>query len=227
MRPRDFEERVRTRLVEKLEKIIQRTWPDIQLLPFGSFKSNLYLPTADMDLVCCSRRFLRNGIPALDQKKRLFSLRAFLLRNDVAYENKIEVVTKAKVPLIKFTDSVTGLKIDISFEKIDGLKGIQTFLDWKEKYPAMPDLVCIVKQFLSMRGLNEPVNGGIGGLTVICLVVNLLNHMPQVQSGTMQPQHHLGEVLMEFFYLYGCKLNYETTAIRMNPPGYVNKVRRL
>jgi non-canonical poly(A) RNA polymerase PAPD5/7 len=75
-----------------------------------------------------------------------------------------------------------------------------------------------------MRGLNEPVNGGIGGFSVICLVVSLLQLMPQVQSGTMIPEHNLGEILMEFLDLYGNQFDSVTNAIVLKPPGYVNKV---
>jgi non-canonical poly(A) RNA polymerase PAPD5/7 len=78
-----------------------------------------------------------------------------------------------------------------------------------------------------MRGLNEPVNGGIGGFSVTCLVVSLLQNMPQVQSGSMIPEHHLGEILMEFLDLYGNQFNYEHTAIQLNPPGYIPKVSQL
>jgi non-canonical poly(A) RNA polymerase PAPD5/7 len=88
----------------------------------------------------------------------------------------------------------------------------------------MPILVTLIKHLLAMRGLNEPVNGGIGGFSVTCLVVSLLQNMPQVQSGSMIPEHHLGEILMEFLDLYGNQFNFETTAIQLNPPGYIPKV---
>jgi len=87
----------------------------------------------------------------------------------------------------------------------------------------MPILVTVIKHLLAMRGLNEPVNGGIGGFSVICLVVSLLQLMPQVQSRTMISEHHIGEVLMEFFDLYGNQFNVITTGIQFDPPGYIPK----
>ncbi|RYP64659.1 hypothetical protein DL771_008672 [Monosporascus sp. 5C6A] len=223
VRPRDFEERIRRELVDNLRILVQKKWPDTDLYPFGSFMSGLYLPTADMDIAICSRSFVKDGRPVYQAKTNLFQLRAWLSSQRVAFRNEIELITKAKVPLVKYADDATALKVDISIEKLDGHRAIQTFLDWKAKYPAMPILVSLIKHFLLMRGLNEPVNGGIGGFSVICLVVHLLDSLPQVQSGSMVPEHHLGELLMEFFDYYGNKLNYETVAIRMNPPGLVNK----
>jgi len=43
----------------------------------------------------------------------------------------------------------------------------------------------------------------------------------------MVPEHHLGEILMEFLDLYGNQFNYEHTAIQLNPPGYIPKVHYL
>ncbi|KAI1416656.1 hypothetical protein F5Y13DRAFT_120213 [Hypoxylon sp. FL1857] len=223
VRPREFEEHIRNEMIKNLRTIVQKRWKDAELYPFGSFMSGLYLPTADMDIAICSESFTKRGAPKYDKRRHLFALHAHLMYNRVPMDDKIEIISKAKVPLVKYTDDKTSLKVDISFEKLDGHRAIKTFLDWKKKYPAMPILVSIIKQFLLMRGLNEPVNGGIGGFSVICMVVSLLDQMPQVQSGSMVPEHHLGEILMEFLDYYGNRFQYKTVAIRMNPPGLVPK----
>lgn len=224
VRPRDFEDRVRQEMVDKLDTLIKRQWSDATVLPFGSFRSGLYLPTADMDLVICSKSFLNGGRAVLDGKRRIFDLMRFFERHRVAYPNEFEPITRAKVPLLKYCDSGTGLKVDISFEKLDGVQAVETFMKWKDMYPAMPILVSVIKHFLCMRGLNEPVNGGIGGFSVICLVVNLLNMLPEVQSRSMVPEHHLGQLLLAFFKHYGFDFHYNALAIRMDPIGEVNKV---
>ncbi|KAI1141655.1 hypothetical protein F5Y05DRAFT_269196 [Hypoxylon sp. FL0543] len=221
--PRKFEEQIRNDLIKNLRTLIQKKWKDAELYPFGSFMSGLYLPTADMDIAICSESFTKRGSPKYDKKRHLWALHSHLVYYRVPADNEIEVISKAKVPLVKFTDYETSLKVDISFEKLDGHRAIKTFLDWKKKYPAMPILVSIIKHFLLMRGLNEPVSGGIGGFSVICMVVSLLDLMPQVQSRSMVPEHHLGEILMEFFDYYGNRFQYKTVAIRMNPPGLVPK----
>lgn len=148
----------------------------------------------------------------------------WLERERLPVPGSMDMVLKARVPLVKYVDRLTGLKVDISFENDTGLIANKTFQDWKATFPAMPILVTVVKHLLAMRGLNEPVNGGIGGFSVICLVVSLLQLMPQVQSRSMIPEHHLGEILMEFLDLYGNQFNVATTGIQFDPPGYVSKV---
>ncbi|KAK7744223.1 hypothetical protein SLS53_003744 [Cytospora paraplurivora] len=205
VRPRQFEERLRANLVDDLNHILEKSgrWQGRKFHPFGSFMSGLYLPTGDMDLVLCSNAVLNGGAPMLVGRNQLNNLKRDLQNQRVAVENRFEMIAKARVPLVKYVDKATGLKIDISFENIGGVVAVQTFKAWKEQYPVMPILVTVIKQYLLMRGLNEPVNGGIGGFSVICMVVSMLQMMPQINSGDMNPEHHLGTLLMHFFDLYG------------------------
>ncbi|KAH6687103.1 Poly(A) RNA polymerase cid14 [Verticillium dahliae] len=228
VRPRAFEQRMRGELIERIRDSLRRNpkYRGCEVHPFGSYMSGLYLPTADMDIVICSKEWLSGRMTAFPGGSSLYKFRAFLTQNRLADPSSVEVIAKARVPLVKYIDAVTGLRVDISFDRMDGPAAIKTFLNWKEQYPALPILVTIIKHFLAMRGLNEPVNGGIGSFSVSCMVMSMLQLMPKVQSKNLVPEHHLGEMLMEFFDLYGNRFDYKTTAIRINPPGYVRKSSR-
>lgn len=223
VKPRHFEQVIRSKLIDDLRRTVKKRYKDVDILPFGSFPARLYLPVSDMDLVCVSEDYLRTGWPKY-RNKDLWRFADFLRNQNIPLEDSVEVIAKAKVPLVKYIDRVTGLRVDISFENDTGLIANKTFQEWKTEFPAMPILVTLIKHVLAMRGLNEPANGGIGGFSVICLVVSLLQHMPQIQSRSMIPEHHLGEILMEFFDLYGNQFNVTTTAISVNPPAYIPKV---
>jgi non-canonical poly(A) RNA polymerase PAPD5/7 len=225
VKPTEFEDSVRSDLVSRLRTSVRTNWRDADIYPFGSFVAGLYLPTADMDLVFASDGYLAGGPAKYHEKRTLWKFHDFLISEGIPVTGSIEVISKAKVPLVKYVDKRTGLRVDVSFENDTGLIANRTFKDWKTQFPAMPILVTVIKQFLTMRGLNEPVNGGIGGFSVTCLVTSLLQLLPQVQSGNMLPEHHLGEILMEFLDLYGNEFNAVTTAIQFDPPGYVPKVR--
>lgn len=68
-----------------------------------------------------------------------------------------------------------------------------------------------------IRGLNDNASGGLGGFATICMVTSLVQNMPTHKD-------HLGELLVEFFNLYGNLLNVQDVGIRMEPPGYFSKV---
>ena len=224
IKPRAYEETIRREVVKQLKAFCRSIYRDAEVYPFGSFPSGLYLPTGDMDLVFCSDSYRKGGRAKYNSKAALFRLRSCLCQNKIPHMNEVELILHAKVPLVKYIDRRTGLKMDISFENLTGVEAIEVFMAWKEQYPAMPALVTLIKHFLFMRGLNEPVNGGIGGFSVICLVVSMLQLMPEVQSRNLNPSHHLGDLLLAFFDLYGNRFNYKTTAISLNPPKYIPKV---
>jgi non-canonical poly(A) RNA polymerase PAPD5/7 len=189
------------------------------LRAFGSYAAGLYLPTADMDLVYLRRDF-RPGraLSRPETKDLLFSISRFLRDNRIAKPTSITVISGAKVPIIKFVDRASNLKVDLSFDNDSGVVAIDTFLQWKELYPAMPIIVAIVKQYLMVRGLNDVATGGMGGFSTICLVTSLLQLLPASSHPI-----NLGEVLVEFFNLYGNLFDRNSVVIRLDPPAYLDK----
>lgn len=230
VRPHDYEEAVRRELIQRVQSGVQSFKNEdarqVEIRSFGSFASGVYLPTADMDLVAVSPEYLKTGRKVFCQSStKLYKLGSHLVNCNVALPGTLTVVAKAKVPIIKFIEKQTGIKVDISFENDTGLVALQTFAEWKEKYPAMSVIVILIKQMLAMRALNEVFLGGLGGFSIICLVVSLMQHMPEIQSGNMDPSLHYGDLLLNFLDLYGNKFNVQTTGITMNPPSYFDKIR--
>lgn len=178
-----------------------------------------------MDVVVISNTFGTSGHKVVCQtRKQLFRFGDFVKSSGIAQQGSVEIIAGAKVPLVKFVDQITLLKVDVSFENNTGVIANNTFAHWKKEFPAMPLLVTIIKQFLMMRGMNEVQHGGLGGFSVACLVTSLLQNMPRVQSGELIPEQNLGEILIEFLDFYGNQLDTTRTGIMMNPPGYFEKV---
>lgn len=223
VKPQHFENEVRHDLVHRVGNFLRRRYPNCEIRFFGSFAAGLYLPNADMDLVVLSKSFIATGRPFAGQQKA--DLRAFanhLTKDRLSKDRAIPIV--AKVPIVKYVDAQTDLRVDISFDNDTGLVANNTYNEWKAQYPAMPYIVTLVKQFLAMRGLNEVFSGGLGGFSITCMVVSLMQCMPQLQSKNMDPMHNLGEIFMAFLDFYGNKLNTESTGIQMTPPYLFSKV---
>jgi non-canonical poly(A) RNA polymerase PAPD5/7 len=223
VKPRDFEHTVRADLITRLQKELERLEPGGRLKPFGSFAGGLYLPTGDMDLVFLRSSFRGTRISANGRlaKPRLDTVRTFanFIRKQGLAQGMVKAIVNAKVPIIKFVDRVSGLRVDLSFDNDTGVTANETFHKWKLQYPAMPILVSIIKHFLMMRGLNDVAFGGLGGFSIICLVTSLVQHFP---SASQPP--NLGLMLLEFFNLYGNLFNRHNIAIKLDPPGYISKV---
>lgn len=221
VKPQPFEQIVRQDLISRLQSAFQSRYHGVELRPFGSFASGLYLPVADIDLVLLSRTFMSRGIKTFGERKgQIYAFAAFVKNLEIAVPGSIETIAHARVPILKFVDKLTGLRVDLSFDNDSGVIANGTFEDWKLDFPAMPVIVSVIKQFLLLRGLNEVPSGGLGGFSITCLVTSLLQHLPH---GRVDP--NLGSILMDFLDFYGNRFDYETVGIRLKPPGYFNKVR--
>ncbi|EME41392.1 hypothetical protein DOTSEDRAFT_46399 [Dothistroma septosporum NZE10] len=233
VRPHRHEEELRAGIIDRLQRDLQyfrQIGPNvnkIEVRSFGSFPAGLYLPTADMDLVALSSDYLDHGLKRLCQiRKHMWKMSDHFNRSRLPAPGTVAPVIGAKVPLVKFVDGHTGIKVDLSFENDSGLTANQTFQQWKKDYPEMPVLVMIIKQMLAMRGLNEVHTGGIGGFTIICLVVSMLQLMPESVRNGFDFNARYGELLLNFLDLYGNKFSLINTGIQMEPPGYFNKKDR-
>ncbi|KIX02346.1 uncharacterized protein Z518_08287 [Rhinocladiella mackenziei CBS 650.93] len=218
VRPKDYEQKVRADVLERLSRDLRRLMPG-ELKPFGSYAVGLYLPTGDMDLVFFTRDYRPGVLPTKsDVRRPLQIFTKFLRQRNIAKPGSIVAIARAKVPIIKFVDRVSGLKVDLCFDNDSGVATIDTVQTWKKAYPVMPIIVSIVKQYLMIRGLNDVSRGGLGGFSTICLVTSFLQHLPA-------PKHpmNLGQVLVEFFNYYGNLFDKNSVAIRLDPPTYLDK----
>ncbi|XP_077165891.1 terminal nucleotidyltransferase 4B [Paroedura picta] len=212
MSPRSEEERMRMEVVNRIENVIKELWPNAEVQIFGSFKTGLYLPTSDIDLVVFGKW---ENLP-------LWTLEEALRKHNVADENSVKVLDKATVPIIKLTDSSTEVKVDISFNVRNGVKAAHLIADFIKKYPVLPYLVLVLKQFLLQRDLNEVFTGGIGSYSLFLMAVSFLQLHPREDACT--PNANYGVLLIEFFELYGRHFNYLKTGIRIKDGGsYVAK----
>ncbi|KAF1351614.1 hypothetical protein EJ07DRAFT_159352 [Lizonia empirigonia] len=220
--PQPYEHDVRHRLVQRVQQALgtQRFPQDTgRILCFGSFPAGLYLPTADMDLVYTSDRFYQGGPAAMDFSNKSIvnsTLRKAARRlENLRIATNVLCITRAKVPIIKFVDRLTNINVDISFENLSGVQAQATFQQWKHDYPDMIYMVALLKQFLVMRGMNEVHTGGIGGFSIICLVVSYFQHSKKPEN--------LGDCFLGFLNYYGNEFDLRTQRIQMHPPAIIQK----
>ena len=211
MKPRPSEVRMRVEVIQRVMNIILYRFPYARIEPFGSFITGLFLPTSDVDLVVFSQ-----------PQPSLYALEEDFQANDIAVEGTIQVLDKTAVPVIKFIDKQSGVRVDISFNKLTGLRSAEFIRQCIEAYPFLPKLVLLLKQFLTQRSLHEVFIGGISSYSLILLVVNFLQLHPR--RGSADLSLDLGTLLIEFFELYGKKFNYKKAGICVTDGGkYIAK----
>ncbi|XP_013769382.1 non-canonical poly(A) RNA polymerase PAPD7 isoform X1 [Pundamilia nyererei] len=210
--PRPEEAAMRKEVVNRIEVVIKELWPTVDVQIYGSFSTGLYLPTSDIDLMVTGK-WERPPLQELEQALR---------KHEVADPNSIKVLDKATVPIIKLTDQRTDVKVDISFNVETGVKAASFIKGYMKKYPVLPYLIFVLKQFLLQRDLNEVFTGGISSYSLILMVISFLQLHPRIDP--TNPSENLGVLLIEFFELYGRNFNYLKTGIRIKNGGaYIAK----
>lgn len=215
--PSKEEIELRNDTVRRLREAVTRFWPDCEVNVFGSYATDLYLPGSDIDMVIVSEH------RQYDTRNALYSLSSFLKREQLA--TNVEVIAKAKVPIIKFTEYHSNIHIDVSFERTNGIEAARTIRSWLAETPGLREIVLIVKQFLAARKLNNVHVGGLGGYSIICLVYSFLQLHPRLSTGNISQYENLGVLLIEFFELYGKNFGYDNVAICVEQDNvcYLNK----
>ncbi|KAJ3166370.1 hypothetical protein HK101_011946 [Irineochytrium annulatum] len=191
--PTEAEHTMRLLTIERLKKVVKSVWNEADLFVFGSFETKLYLPTSDIDTVVI-HKLLR--VPQC-----LDDLANALRKHRIG--TKVEVIAKARVPIIKYVDALTNFPVDVCFNMESGLvtaEVVTLLLQDRTIGRALKALVYLLKQFLSQRSMNEPFSGGLGS--------------------EILPEENIGILFIEFLETYGLRFNYDEVGIRLD--GNVN-----
>ncbi|WKA12146.1 hypothetical protein VitviT2T_029564 [Vitis vinifera] len=205
--PTPKEQSARNAAIESVFNVIRYIWPNCKVEVFGSFKTGLYLPTSDIDVVIL-------GSDIKTPQIGLYALSRALSQKGIA--KKIQVIAKARVPIIKFIEKRSSVAFDISFDVENGPKAAEYIQDAISKWPPLRPLCLILKVFLQQRELNEVYSGGIGSYALLAMLIAMLQNL---QEWNASVEHNLGVLLVNFFDFYGRKLNTVDIGVTCNGPG--------
>ena len=218
MSPTPDSHRTRLAVLERFKAAVTAVWPGCRVDTFGSFATGLYLPTSDLDLVIFGRW---PTIPFQSLKNILLPLAA---------HNSIEIIDSAVVPIVRYDDSVTGVKVDISFNNVSGTQSAEVIKAFKLQFPELAPLISVLKQFLVERDLATVYTGedtilhavvicmytGSGGLSSYSLTLMVVSFL---QLHARPATANLGVLLLEFLELYGRNFNYDSLTISVRDVG--------
>ncbi|XP_052290059.1 poly(A) RNA polymerase protein 2-like [Citrus sinensis] len=182
--PTSEEREVRTTAGEAVLDLFKYTWPKCKPKVFGTFRTGLYLPTSDIDVV-----IMESGIH--NPATALQALSRALLQRGIA--KKIQVIAKARVPIVKFFEKKSGVSFDISYGK--------------------NVLVCS-KKLLQVGPIFH-----CHELYLLCLpfVSDHVGYPDSLYECRASPEHNLEILLVNFFDFYGRKL--KTTDVGVSCKG--------
>ena len=168
------------------------------------------LPDSDVDLA------VFGAARGSNVKKALYKLAGVLRRKGLV--EYIEVIARARIPIIKLRLNGCPYTADICFDQEGGIEAVDYIKARAKMYPSLRPLTLLIKYFLSQRDLNETFSGGIGSFLCTLTVMSVIQSAAASAPIDKHPQD-LGTLLLKYLQLFGKALNYSEVVVRVKEPG--------
>ncbi|MFS7918482.1 putative polynucleotide adenylyltransferase [Helianthus anomalus] len=173
-RPKPSEYENRKQVIRVLNDIAKDLYGNSASCPvveeFGSFSMDFFTPESDLDL---SINFPDSPLVFPREQKiktlRKFSKKLYSLQSAGRVQN-VQPVMRAKVPILKFVDTATGVECDISVENMDGISKsliIRYISSIDERFRK---LSLLMKAWAKAQDINSPKDQTLSSLSIILLV---------------------------------------------------------
>ena len=150
-------------LFNHLEKSIASKFKNSKLSVFGSAESGLSIKGGDYDL--CLQ------IPDADQKKVVKKIGSMLRGQGM---EEVQVQTRAKVPIVKFTDPRSGVPVDISINNSLAIHNTNLLKTYSKLDERVMQLTLCVKHWAHHRNISDAPNGTLSSYAWSILVISHL-----------------------------------------------------
>ncbi|KAL0538476.1 hypothetical protein IC582_027497 [Cucumis melo] len=165
--PPKEEKEKQMQLLTSLEKLVVSEWPHAHLCLFGSCANSFGVSNSDVD-VCL---VLRDA--DIDKSEILLKLAEILLSAN--FQN-VQALTRARVPIIKLKDPVTGVSCDICINNVLAVVNTKLLRDYAQIDVRLPQLAFIVKHWAKSRGVNETYQGTLSSYAYVLMCIHFLQH---------------------------------------------------
>ncbi|EKE42834.1 hypothetical protein ENUP19_0063G0026 [Entamoeba nuttalli] len=194
--------RCRNYCVDKLKQLFENNIEHCEVQVYGSFVYGLSLPSSDVDIA-----LLFPQLPSLSigRKIRILKRVAQLCRT-IKSIRVDDVITNAKIPIVKLTDLECALSIDISVDCDNGIVTTSYIKTLLTEFPLARTLSLFIKFLLFQNSLNEPYHGGLGSYAIILLVCTYLKNNPTEDCGI---------AITGFLNFYGSLFKMRMTAVSL------------
>ncbi|KAK8075004.1 putative polynucleotide adenylyltransferase [Apiospora hydei] len=250
LKPTGAVEEKRGKLIQKLEKLLNDTWPghEIRVRLFGSSGNLLCSDDSDVDICITTPWKELEGVCILAD---LLAKHGF---------QKVVCVSSAKVPIVKAWDPEFQLACDMNVNNtlaLENTRMIRTYIDIDER---VRPLAMIIKYWTRRRVMNDAGTAAFGGTlssyTWICMIIAFLQlrKPPVVPALHQQLQYRLpkkdgepspfaddveklrgicaknkstlGELLFQFFRFYAHEFDYGEHALSVRSGKLMRKTEK-
>ncbi|CAN7138381.1 unnamed protein product [Brassica rapa subsp. narinosa] len=163
--PAEEELEKQKQLMAKLDNLVAKEWPNAKLYLYGSCANSFGFPKSDID-VC-----LAIDDDDVNKSEILLKL-ADSLESD--HFQNVQALTRARVPIVKLMDPVTGISCDICINNVLAVVNTKLLRDYSMIDGRLRQLAFIVKHWAKSRKVNETYQGTLSSYAYVLMCIHYL-----------------------------------------------------
>ncbi|KAJ0979552.1 hypothetical protein J5N97_015026 [Dioscorea zingiberensis] len=173
IKPLETDRMQRLNVIEELESIL-RSQTDLKgalVKPFGSFVSNLYSKTGDLDISVdfSDSSHISASTPRLRKQDFLRNITRAILT--AGFGRNHELIATARVPILKFQSNYQNISCDISIDNHTGQIKSKILLWISDIDKRFQDMVLLIKEWAKAQNINDPKHGTLNSYSLCLLVI--------------------------------------------------------
>ncbi|KAF8775338.1 hypothetical protein HU200_004748 [Digitaria exilis] len=170
IKPGEDDQKKRLCAIQELEDIYSSgTLRGAVVKPFGSFVSNLYAKSGDLDVSVDLWSSPRISISKKKKQNALRELmRALQIRGVAKY---MDFIPTARVPIIHYMSNRFGISCDISINNYPGRIKARIFYWINTIDERFGDMVLLVKEWAKTQNINDPKHGTLNSYSLCLLII--------------------------------------------------------
>ncbi|XP_010508136.1 PREDICTED: UTP:RNA uridylyltransferase 1-like [Camelina sativa] len=163
--PAEEELEKQRQLMAQLENLVAKEWPHAKLYLYGSCANSFGFPKSDID-VC-----LAIDDDDINKSDMLLKL-ADILESDNL--QNVQALTRARVPIVKLMDPVTGISCDICINNVLAVVNTKLLRDYSRIDVRLRQLAFTVKHWAKSRRVNETYQGTLSSYAYVLMCIHFL-----------------------------------------------------
>lgn len=179
--PSDADHQRRVRVIKWLSELVARgVWRGrgLTVQPYGSFVSGLYSPGGDLDIALegfatvgtDGARVALKRMEGRDRQKFLHRLADKL--QSCSRVDKMERITHARVPILRWLDVQEGIPVDLAISQSDCTQLKSIAVGFMSQFdPRASALIRLVKLWARAHGMNSPPDGTFNSYALTLMVI--------------------------------------------------------
>ncbi|KAF9214558.1 hypothetical protein BGZ59_003449 [Podila verticillata] len=191
--PSDRYRALRSDLIKRLQKILDKTFPGCQLHieAFGSYASGLGSDTSDADLCITRDKF--------DRYARYNDLRIIAKALRSGGMTKLQPILHARVPIVKFMDPFSKINCDVNCNHVLGVHNSELIRCYAMIDPRVKPLIYNVKALVKAHRINDSSQGTLSSYAYVMMILGFLQAQepPILPSLQEQPKERLTELFVQ------------------------------